>query len=110
MKKALILLQIFLLLGFVFSIAGCSNQDSSSVSPDSELAAKTDSSFENTLDDVATSVSTSDSTASLESSESSDDAAADALKGTCPRGNHCGSPHCPLWSNLNNDDVCDRAA
>jgi hypothetical protein len=108
MKKALIMLQVFLLLGMVLSIAGCSKNSSSSVSPDSELAAKTEDSFNNTL----ISVSTSGSTASLESSANSDDAdsTAEDLKGTCPRGNHCGSPHCPLWSNLNNDDACDRAA
>lgn len=31
-----------------------------------------------------------------------------SLAGTCPRDRHCGSPSCPLWTDQNNDGLCDR--
>lgn len=30
------------------------------------------------------------------------------LKGSCPRGMCCNSPHCGLWQDNNGDSVCDR--
>lgn len=30
------------------------------------------------------------------------------LSGTCPKSHHCGSPSCPLWTDLNSNDLCDR--
>lgn len=32
----------------------------------------------------------------------------DYLQGTCPSGLHCGSPTCGLWSDFDNNDLCDR--
>jgi hypothetical protein len=30
------------------------------------------------------------------------------LENTCPRGRTCTRPLCSLWSDLNNDGICDR--
>jgi hypothetical protein len=30
------------------------------------------------------------------------------LVGTCPRDRHCTVPTCSLWSDLDNDNLCDR--
>jgi len=33
----------------------------------------------------------------------------DHLVGTCPRSRSCTYPTCALWSDINNDGVCDRS-
>ncbi len=31
------------------------------------------------------------------------------LIGTCPRNRLCTTPSCPMWSDINEDGICDRS-
>lgn len=96
MSKVIMMVQALILVNFLLFVTGCVTEDKESI-VETNVKEETKPIEDNT--DTQTSVEEA-------KTETSDD----SLKGTCPRGGHCGSPHCGLWSDLNKDNLCDRAA
>lgn len=92
--KFLVFIQVMALMGLMLGAAGCIDEKSG---VQDELQATTPQYSED--DTVAISETTG-----VGVSEEDDN----ALAGTCPKGQHCGSPGCPLWSDQNNNGLCDR--
>lgn len=96
-SKFLVFIQVMALMGLVLGTAGCIDENAGSSDVQDELQA-TPSEYS---DDDTVAIS---ETTVADVSEEDDN----ALAGTCPKGQHCGSPGCPLWSDQNNNGLCDR--
>jgi hypothetical protein len=103
-NKALLVFQIIALLNIILVFAGCSSKDAAT-----ETVAK-DADAEQTYTDNNAAVVDTAKVVNNESAASANKDNPNSLSGTCPKGNHCFSPHCPLWQDANSDSVCDRAA
>ncbi|MFZ2455064.1 MAG: hypothetical protein WAX07_01105 [Candidatus Altiarchaeia archaeon] len=101
MNKTLVyLVRALILINFLLFITGCVTEAKDTPK---------DSILETAVKDETTLVQdNTDTQTSIE--EAKTDVSDDSLKGTCPRGGHCGSPGCGLWSDQNNDRLCDRVA
>lgn len=95
--KFLVFIQVMALMSLMLGVAGCIDETGGSGDVLDELQATTSQYSDD--DTVAISETTEVSV-----SEEDDN----ALAGTCPKGQHCGSPGCPLWSDQNNNGLCDR--
>jgi hypothetical protein len=103
-NKLMLAFQMIALLNLVFVIAGCSSKDTAT-----ETVAK-DADIESVYADNTAAVVGNAAVVNTESSASGEKDDSGSLSGTCPKGNHCFSPHCPLWQDADADNVCDRAA
>ena len=93
--RFLLFCQAMSLVALLCSIAGCiGDKNGSLVQDDLNLTStKQDQ-------DTITIVTVSENTL--------DEQTVNPLSGTCPKGQHCGSPSCPLWADLNSNSLCDR--
>jgi len=96
-KRIFLIFQMLYILIFGSSII-CNAQElqSSDLKKDSLLAIRTD--------DVNIS---SDSDGSVIIIDEAAKEKADTLSGTCPKGFHCSCANCPLYSDLDEDILCD---
>ena len=98
MNKTLIyLVRALMLINFLMFITGCVTE-----AKDNAVATRVKEETTQIQNNTDTHTSIEEATKT--------DTSVDSLKGTCPRGGHCGSPHCGLRSDLNKDNLCDRAA
>lgn len=98
MSKLIMLMQALVLINFLLFVTGCVTHDA-----DAQEVIATD------IKEKTQVPETTDAQASIQEAKEDTDES-DSLRGTCPRGGHCGSPGCGLWSDLNKDNLCDRAA
>lgn len=93
-QSILLILQVFCLVSFIFSIASVSASSGGCQDP---LVANT------TTEKKVVSDASGNSTLIDEDTQNQ----ADSLAGTCPKGFHCSCPGCPLYSDLDEDKFCD---
>jgi hypothetical protein len=94
----MVFIQVMTLMSLMLGVAGCIDENAGSGTVQDELQATTPQYSE---DDNTATIS---ETTEVGVSEEDDN----ALAGTCPKGQHCGSPGCSLWSDQNNNGLCDR--
>lgn len=97
-SKFLVFIQVMALLSLMLGAAGCIDESGGSGDVQDELQATTSQYSEDDTGAIS-------ETTEVGVSEEEDD---NALAGTCPKGQHCGSPGCPLWSDQDNNGLCDR--
>jgi len=95
--RFIVFIQAMTLMSLLLGAAGCIDESTGVGDFQDELQATTSEYYEDETAEIA-------ETEEIGASEEDDN----ALAGTCPKGQHCGSPGCSLWSDQNNNGLCDR--
>jgi hypothetical protein len=93
----LLFCQAMSIVALLCSVAGCIGDEGDGTTVQDDLGLTTSKQDQDSI----TLVTPSDNTVDEQTADNT-------LSGTCPKGHHCGSPACPLWTDMNSNDLCDR--